>query len=85
MAWRIFDMQNVGISIFEMQTTGAENSKFGRQSHDTILHNTRVNKIERRLQCTMADNLISIYLQFLNDLQVTLKRQKINSNNKCIE
>ena len=49
------------------------------------IHNTRVNKIERTLQCTMADNLISIYLQFLNDLQVTLKRQKMNSNNKCIE
>ena len=46
-------MQNVGISIFEMQTTGAENSKFGRQSHDTILHNTRVNKIKRTLQCTI--------------------------------
>lgn len=41
-------MQNVGISIFERQTTGAENSKFGRQSHDTILHNTRVSKIDRR-------------------------------------
>ena len=85
MAWRIFDMQNVGISIFEMQTTGAENSKYGRQSHDTILHNVRVNKIERTLQCTMADNLISIYLQFLKDLQVTLKRQKMNGNIKYIE
>ena len=41
-----------------------------------ILHITRVNKIERTLQCTMADNLISIHLQFLKDLQVTLKRQK---------
>ena len=33
----------------------------------------------------MADNLISIYLQFLKDLQVTLKRQKMNSNSKYIE
>ena len=86
MAWRILiDMQNVGILIFEMQTTGAANSKFGRQSHNTILHNTRANKIERTLQCTMADNLISIYLHFLKDLQVTLKRQKMNSNHKYIE
>lgn len=44
-----------------------------------------MNKVERMLQCTMANNLISIYLQFLNNLQVTLKRQKMNSNSKYIE